>query len=70
MEEQKTSTKLIERLVYKATSAKFVIAIMIMATTCYLAIKGVITSAEFTPLATMVVGFYFGQSVAKNSTSK
>jgi hypothetical protein len=57
--------KVIERIVNKFTSAKFLTAMAVILTTCYLAIVGTITSEQFAPLATMIIGFYFGQSVAK-----
>jgi hypothetical protein len=57
--------KIIERIITKFTSAKFLIAMSVILTTCYLVIVGKLPAEVFFPLASMIVGFYFGQSVAK-----
>lgn len=44
---------------------KKIIALLITLTLVFLAVVGKITPAEFIPLATMVIGYYFGQSTAK-----
>jgi hypothetical protein len=56
---------MLEKVISKLLSAKFIIAIMVMVTTCYLVISGKLPSEQFIPLATLIVGFYYGQSVAK-----
>lgn len=44
---------------------KKIIALLITITLVYLSVVEKIAPGEFIPLATMVIGYYFGQSTAK-----
>lgn len=52
----------------KLLSAKWLISIAMTLVFCYLALAGKITSEQFMAAYMMVVGVYFGQSVAKKNT--
>lgn len=51
----------------KLIQVKKIIALLITLTLVYLSLTGKITATEFIPIATMVVGYYFGSSTAKES---
>lgn len=51
----------------KLIEVKKIIALMITTTLVSLSFKGSVSSSEFLQLATLVIGFYFGQSTAKSS---
>jgi len=44
------------------TSVKRVIAILVTFVFCYLTISGRIDSAQFIPIFSMIVGYYFGRT--------
>lgn len=50
----------------KLIEVKKIIALMITSTLIALSLKGNVSSSEFLPLATLVIGFYFGQSTVKS----
>lgn len=54
----------------KFLSAKWLISICLTLVFCYLALSGKITSEQFMAAYMMVVGVYFGQSVAKKNPSE
>lgn len=54
-----------DKLINKLLSAKFLIAIMVSVTLCYLAIAGRVDAKDFVIIAMAIVGAYFGQSIAK-----
>ena len=45
-------------------SVRKIIALGITAVFCYLSIIGKITTAEFIPVFSMIIGYYFGKSTA------
>lgn len=45
-------------------SVKKTIALLVTVVFCYLSIKGTISSSEFIPVFSMIVGYYFGKSTA------
>lgn len=49
----------------KLLSAKWIISILTTLVFCYLSVVRAITAEQFMTVFVMVVGFYFGQSVAK-----
>ena len=51
----------------KLIEVKKLIALLITITLVSLAFMNQITSAEFLPLATMVIGYYFGASTMKEN---
>lgn len=58
------------KLVTKITNlieVKKIIALMIITVFCILSSKEVISSQEFTTVATLIVGFYFGQSTTRST---
>lgn len=52
---------------WKLLSAKWLISIGLTATFIYLCVIGVVEPELFIPIYTMVVGTYFGQSVANKN---
>jgi len=58
---------MLEKIVSKLLSGKWIMTIAITATLCYLAWVGRIEAKDFLVVATMVVGAYFGQSIAKGA---
>lgn len=48
-------------------SVKKIISLMITTTLVALSFKGTINAEQFLPLATMVIGYYFGQSTIKDT---
>jgi len=54
----------------KFLSAKWLISIAMTLVFCYLALIGKITAEQFMAAYMMVVGVYFGQSVAKKNPSE
>ena len=44
------------------TSVKRIIAILVTFVFCYLTISGKIDSAQFIPIFSMIVGYYFGRT--------
>lgn len=56
---------MLEKVIAKLMSGKWIMTVAFTATTCYLAWVGKIQADLFLPLTTMIVGAYFGQSVAK-----
>lgn len=57
-------------LITKLLSIKRVIAFLLTVVFCAMAIKGQIQSTEFITIFSMVIAFYFGQSVGKNVIKK
>ena len=51
---------MLERIINKVTSGKWIMTISFTVTTCYLAWVGKIPVDIFVPLTTMIVGAYFG----------
>lgn len=45
-------------------SVRKIIALGVTAVFCYLSIIGKITSSEFIPIFSMIIGYYFGKSTA------
>lgn len=45
-------------------SVRKLIALLVTVVFCYLSIIGKITSSEFIPVFSMIVGYYFGKSTA------
>lgn len=67
MENENKSNKLNETVsCVKNTlfSIKKTIALLVTIVFCYLSIKGEISSSEFIPVFSMIVGYYFGKSTA------
>lgn len=56
---------MLEKVINKLMSGKFLMTVAFTVTTCYLAWVGKIEAKDFVMLATMIVSAYFGQSVAK-----
>lgn len=54
-------------LITKLLSIKRVIAFLLTLVFCYMAIVGAVKSTEFITIFSMVIAFYFGQSIAKNN---
>jgi hypothetical protein len=52
-------------MINRLLSVKFIISILLTLVFCYLSVAKVISGQEFTTIYTLIVGFYFGQSVAK-----
>lgn len=58
------------KLITKITNlieVKKIIALMIITVFCILSVKEVVSSQEFTTVATLIVGFYFGQSTTRST---
>lgn len=51
----------------KLVEVKKIIALMVISVFCGLAVNGTISSESFTNIATLIVGFYFGQSTVKGA---
>lgn len=49
---------------------KKIIALLTTLVFCYLAINGNISSTEFLSVFTLIIGFYFGQSSARQATKE
>lgn len=59
-----------EKFITKVTNlieVKKIIAIIIVIVFCFLSIKEIVAVEQFTTIATIIISFYFGQSVAKNN---
>ncbi|MBS6006872.1 MAG: hypothetical protein KIB43_07905 [Clostridium baratii] len=54
-------------LITKILSIKRVIAFILTLVFSYMAVTGKVQSTEFVTIFSMVIAFYFGQSVAKNT---
>ncbi|MDU1053451.1 hypothetical protein [Clostridium baratii] len=54
-------------LITKVLSIKRVIAFILTLVFSYMAVTGKVQSTEFITIFSMVIAFYFGQSVAKNT---
>lgn len=50
--------------VFNLIEVRKIIALSITFVFCYLALNKVVKSNEFLPIATMVMGYYFGKSTA------
>ena len=61
--------KILERIVQKLTSARFVIALLLSVTFAVLALQGKLTT-EFTTIYTAVTVFYFTRDRENTSTNK
>ena len=61
--------KILERIVRKLTSARFVIALILTVTFAVLALQGKLTT-EFTTIYTAVTVFYFTRDRESTSTNK
>lgn len=61
--------KILERIVNKLTSARFVIALLLSVTFAVLALQGKLTT-EFTTIYTAVTVFYFTRDRESTSTNK
>ena len=61
--------KILERIVQKLTSARFVIALLLSITFAVLALQGKLTT-EFTTIYTAVTVFYFTRDRESTSTNK
>lgn len=61
--------KILERIVNKLTSARFVIALLLSITFAVLALQGKLTT-EFTTIYTAVTVFYFTRDRESTSTNK
>ena len=61
--------KILERIVNKLTSARFVIALLLSITFAILALRGNLTT-EFTTIYTAVTVFYFTRDRESTSTNK
>ena len=61
--------KILERIVRKLTSARFVVALLLSITFCILALNGKL-STEFTTIYTAVTVFYFTRDRESTSTNK
>ena len=53
--------RMFKRIILKLTSARFLIAIMLTVTLCYLAITKQIKSDVFVPICTLSIGYYFNK---------
>jgi hypothetical protein len=58
---------MLEKIIAKITSGKWLMTVAFTVTTCYLAWIGQIPTDQFVPMVTMIVGFYFAQSVTKGA---
>ena len=58
--------RMFKRIILKLTSARFLIAIMLTVTLCYLAIMKQIKPDVFVPICTLSIGYYFN----KDKTNK
>lgn len=47
-----------------SVSIRKTIAVLVTLVFCYLSITGKITSSEFIPVFSMIIGYYFGKSTA------
>lgn len=61
--------KILERIVQKLTSARYVIALLLSVTFAVLALQGKLTT-EFTTIYTAVTVFYFTRDRESTSTNK
>ena len=61
--------KILERIVNKLTSARFVVALLLSVTFAVLALQGKLTT-EFTTIYTAVTVFYFTRDRESTSTNK
>ena len=61
--------KILERIVQKLTSARYVIALLLSITFAVLALRGNLTT-EFTTIYTAVTVFYFTRDRESTSTNK
>lgn len=61
--------KILERIVQKLTSARYVIALLLSVTFAVLALQGKLTT-EFTTIYTAVTVFYFTRDRENTSTNK
>lgn len=61
--------KILERIVQKLTSARFVIALLLSITFAILSLQGKLTT-EFTTIYTAVTVFYFTRDRESTSTNK
>ena len=50
-----------ERIILKITSARWLIAILLSLTLCYLALTGKVDSDIFVPIVTLAIGYYFNK---------
>lgn len=60
---------ILERIVGKLLSGKFIMTVAFTITTCHLAWVGLIPIELFVPMTTAIIGFYFAQSIAKGKTN-
>lgn len=61
--------KILERIVQKLTSARFIVALILTITFAVLALRGNLTT-EFTTIYTAVTVFYFTRDRESTSTNK
>ena len=61
--------KILQRIVQKLTSARYVVALLLSITFCILALNGKLTT-EFTTIYTAVTVFYFTRDRENTSTNK
>jgi hypothetical protein len=59
----------VERLNKKFLSVKFLVTIALTLVFCYLSVIGKISAEQFMTVFSMVVGFYFSQSIAKKENN-
>ena len=50
-----------ERIILKITSARWLIAILLSSTLCYLALAGKVDADIFVPIVTLAIGYYFNK---------
>lgn len=65
----KTNTKKKTEFWNLFNSVRKVTAISLTLVFCYLSIRGTITSDQFIPVFSMVIGYYFGKSTALETPS-
>ena len=51
-----------ERIILKITSARWLIAILLSLTLCYLAITDKVDADIFVPIVTLAIGYYFNKN--------
>lgn len=64
MEKSKDLFNLTIGKIFNLIEVRKIIALSITFVFCYLALNKIIKSNEFLPIATMVMGYYFGKSTA------
>ena len=56
-----------ERIILKITSARWLIAILLSSTLCYLALAGKVDADIFVPIVTLAIGYYFNKDNKKGA---